>query len=807
MKRNNQGFNILYLIPISYFLLYSEKQDGKEKESEEKIPPLPQKKRGHIASSKQEKEVENLTEKQRSIIEKSTVSMAYKPRIAKLKALFERSPATRESRSSQSKHRHSQQVSRSHSLGAVRVKADSQEDQVVVKAEGHREVNASSPVFCYASVDVPQSSTIQRSSPNFRPTLPVKRSKSLKVLGSNQHCKLSLASVVSPITPLNTSDNTVSKQANSPAVKPTDRILLSRGESASNLKPLVPTKKFLTSRSKEVSINESDIDSSRSSKQDDELLTSQAHLDWINCYEGNHVVPRRRRSLESVNFEDEAVQRGSGLDGCELVLPPPQQSKLTAGVACKVLQGCRDYLVSNVKCNVSCDQPEKKVQNSEATDSLMLEAQRKVNAIVAGLGVRERRNSFRQAVGTGREGEVKSDGKLREYEAIWPSGNIVAPPMNGSNVQIENFSSGPYVNVISINSSTAGSDVMHFKLQQTRGTSGNRLQTRPSQDSIGDQLQDSDERKCAPFPSGLIKSSVSHIKGLPREGLEPKKNINMYVKVDNSNARVGKLGAQPKHILRSKMLSPDRMRVHHSHMGTDPKLSANKSTSNGFSLSVDDSNDFQSLSSCKLTGQAPKSAALRPRNLKNIPNSKFVNVKALSAQESSLQTAVDQELRTCFCAGMTAVADKIPVKEVSYKCSPSSVPCHRNATELVVRHGPSPRIGNAVQSRYKSGLSGGDAISRPTEVNSSSHIAAPFIQPKKQCSMQEVSYGMYYIFTTRFLLTNLHVNVLSVLYKEVTVFVIVQLCQALISEEMYRVIQKACCYRMLCFILKAVLML
>lgn len=107
-----------------------------------------------------------------------------------------------------------------------------------------------------------------------------------------------------------------------------------------------------------------------------------------------------------------------------------------------------------------------------------------------------------------------------------------------------------------------------------------------------------------------------------------------------------------------------------------------------------------------------------------------------------MQTLDDQKLRTRVWAGMTAVAGKIPAKEVSYKCSPCSVPCHRNAAGLVVSHGPSPRIGNAVQSQYKSVLAGGDAISRPTEVNSSTHMAAPFNQPKKQCSMQEVSYGL-----------------------------------------------------------------
>jgi hypothetical protein len=457
----------------------------------------------------------------------------------------------------------------------------------------------------------------------------------------------------------------------------------------------------------------------------------------MNCYEGNHVIPRRRRSLESVNFEDATLPGGSGFDSQELVLPPPQQLKLAGSVASKVLQGCKDYLVSNVKCNASCDQPERKVQNSDTADSLTLEAQRKVNAIVAGLGVRERRNSFRQAVGTSREGEVKLNGKSREYEAIWPSGNIVAPPLDSS-VQIQgNASSGSYVNVISINGSTPGPDLTRYQLQQTKGKSCNWFRTQHPQGSVGDKVQESEERKYAPFSSRLMNGSVSQIKGLPRERLDPAQNINMYVKVDSSNVRLGKLGAQPKHVIRSKMLSPDRMGLHHNHMGTDPKLCPNKS-----------------------------------RNLKNVPNSKSVNFKALSTQENSLQTAVDQELRTCPKAGMTAVEGKIPAREVSYKCSASSVPCHRNAAGLVVNHGPSPRMGNAVQSQYKSV----EAISRPTEVNS--HTAAPFTQPKKQRSMQEVSYGMYCMFTSRIRLTlTCMSNVLSVPYQEVTIFVIIQICR------------------------------
>lgn len=92
-----------------------EKQDEKEKEI---APPLPQKKRFQILSSKQAKEVENLSERQRlaeqggssSESVASTCSSGPRPCIATLRSLFERQHIERDSR----------QVSRSHSLGSVR---------------------------------------------------------------------------------------------------------------------------------------------------------------------------------------------------------------------------------------------------------------------------------------------------------------------------------------------------------------------------------------------------------------------------------------------------------------------------------------------------------------------------------------------------------------------------------------------------------------------------------------------------------------------------------------------------------------
>lgn len=690
---------------------------------EEQIPPLPQKKRSSIASSKQEKEVENLTEKQRSIVEQSGVGMLHKPRIAKLKALFERSPTTRESRSFQTKQQKCQLVTRSHSIGAVRVRAENLEEQVVVKAEGCREGNINDPIVCNASLHVSQRSTVQGSSP-VRPTVPIKRSKSLKVLGSSQHYKLTLATTINSVTPYSTTDD-ASSVPSATSVKPSDNTLFRRDD-ASNSKP---AKKYLT-RSKAVNISEPDIDSRRFSQRGNEHCISQTHLNQMT-YEGNSMFPRRRRSLESVNFEDMTVPGGTSLDCCKLVLQSSPQLQSTNA---KLLQDSNDYTVSKIKHRVLCDHPEKKLQNSEAADTLTLEAQRKINAIVAGLGIRERRNSFRQAVGTGQEGEVKSSRKLRDYETIWPGGNVVSSPL-GSVQSRESSSSGSYVNVISGNSSTAGSDLMHSHIQTRKGKFGNWQETQNSQNPRDDRLQQPDDKKW-PVSCGLINNRVSEVKGLPVEGLMPKHGMNVYVKAVTSDVRLEKSSVQPKNLLRSKVLIPERTELHHSQLGMDPKLSADECPER-FNLSVDACNNFQSLPECQLTGKGPKSAALWQRKPKNHTNSKSIEFKPYSKQENSLQTTVDQELRTGPWVGMTAVTGKISAKKVSYNCGPPSVSHHRNATGLVVSHGPSPGVGNAVQGQCKSVPAVCDAISRPAEVK-----AAPFTHPKKQYTKQPISYGM-----------------------------------------------------------------
>ncbi|KAJ9584822.1 hypothetical protein L9F63_020843 [Diploptera punctata] len=347
------------------------------------------KKRFHVASSKQEKEVENLTEKQRSIVEQSSAS--HKPRIAKLKALFERSPAMRESRSSQTKHRSCSQVARSHSLGALRIRAQTQEEPVAPA-----ETNATCSVPSQAAASIPQLSVVQTS----RPSLPVKRSKSLKVLGSNQRCKLSLAATISSITTVNTlEDNSDSQGPSSTLV---ESVPQQRQEYAAYVKPFIPPKKY-TAKNREVPVDTGDP---RSSQKNADFSKSQKALNWMSC-ERSHMVPKRRRSLESINFENAALSD-------ESITSPSKKSDSLDDEARRILEDCKDYLVRGVR--------HERVTQS---DSLTLEAQRKINAIIAGLGVRERRNSFRQAVGTSQESETKPDRKFKDYEAIWPCSNAM----------------------------------------------------------------------------------------------------------------------------------------------------------------------------------------------------------------------------------------------------------------------------------------------------------------------------------------------------------------------------------------------
>ncbi|PSN53142.1 hypothetical protein C0J52_06280 [Blattella germanica] len=612
-----------------------EKQDGKEKE----IPPLPQKKRGHIASSKQEKEVENLTEKQRSIVEQSSATAAistpiatvstgssttspaatattsthsttstssgtssHKPRIAKLKALFERSPTTRESRSSQTKQRSSQQVSRSHSLGAMRIRVESEEDTPATERVAPTHHVSS------RSVQVPSLTTLST-----RPSLPIKRSKSLKVVGSNQRCKLSVA-------PTCVSDD-------SSEMRPNDLMHLQRDECSSIAKPFVPPKKC-TSR-----CIKTESDTSR----------------WTNC-ENSHVIARRR-SLESVNFENSAMPDDSTFYEHNRI----SQSEFLDDEARRLLQDCKDYLVSSSRQSSSRQNSSRQSSSRQSSsrdnpsvsmaDNLTLEAQRKVNAIIAGLGIRERRNSFRQAVGTGREDEAKAGRKYKDYEAIWPSNKGGVIPESKSSFQMqENHPLGTYMNV----------------------TDSVVVQNHPSKERTSNWFPRMDEQKVV-----SVKHSASASQPL---AMEPEESINRYMTSSN-NVRIGKLGIHPKQLSRNRVTPPERR------LDSEPLSPVLPGPSNYVHPTVRNEATPPSLWSRK---SKPIGNSGTPQR----QDGTFYNV----AECESLN----------WWAGRTAVANKVLTKEIPYKCSGSSA-CLRKSQAPTVENASNSRI-NSSQLQYNASV-------------------------------------------------------------------------------------------------------
>ncbi|KAF4524805.1 hypothetical protein B566_EDAN010180 [Ephemera danica] len=88
----------------------------------------------------------------------------------------------------------------------------------------------------------------------------------------------------------------------------------------------------------------------------------------------------------------------------------------------KIIDDCRKYLL--ISHDPGCSQaiPDDESLQSEQYDSLSLEAQRKINTIVGGIGIRERRNSFRKAVchdGDAANKSAKLKRNLKDYEPIW----------------------------------------------------------------------------------------------------------------------------------------------------------------------------------------------------------------------------------------------------------------------------------------------------------------------------------------------------------------------------------------------------
>ncbi|XP_066996547.2 uncharacterized protein [Anabrus simplex] len=408
-----------------------EKQDSKEKEDSlnEKadISPSPNKKKHHIASSKHEKEVENLTEKQRSIVEQSSNSdsvgsLLQKPRIAKLKALFERAPSNRETRNLHPKHRSSQQVTRSHSLGAVR------------KVE-----IVNQPIPCKGILRVPQPATVHGPPvQSVRPAVPIKRSKSLKVLGSGECYKLSVASCDESSSSLNPSDTSgdIGNPRRLDSVHNSADVLV-KDKLPSDSKPSIPPKKLIKDKVKDRKVISDTADGRDQSvshivtRPFPRKNTDDSHI-TINTASAIHS--RRRRSLESFTLEDLSFTAPSNTVRVHVVTDTMQEKCVPSHVdkeSYKVSQNFIEYHhtpdVPNkprVENKIVNPQYSGVADRTELQQNLSVEAQKEISAIVAGLGIRERRNSFRQAISTSKDRmPVSNRSNLREFEPTLLSSN------------------------------------------------------------------------------------------------------------------------------------------------------------------------------------------------------------------------------------------------------------------------------------------------------------------------------------------------------------------------------------------------
>ncbi|KAK6619869.1 hypothetical protein RUM44_006269 [Polyplax serrata] len=315
-----------------------EKQDNSEmKEKEEEsaditankldpAPPLPRKKRPNVLFSKQEKEAENLTAKNRaSYSEKekekpdaSLSSILVKPRIVKLRALFEKSPTVKER--SALKDRGSQTVSRSHSLGAIRKPLTT---EIFTEYSLGDRTKAS-----VSSQPTPSDSGKLKYSKSFSKSVPlIKRSKSLKTFGQSTHLTV-------PVVPV-----------------PVDR------------KPSGMTPPPKTTESDTRPMNGEDRHFWKKSESCD---ANNRHLE----------ISKRRRSLESlmgdlpsaITFPHNGKQHFDWPGSRKFDLADTNQGNKTTELIRQQLQ------------------------------LLNIEAEKRMNSFSSGLGTRERRNSFRQAV-------------------------------------------------------------------------------------------------------------------------------------------------------------------------------------------------------------------------------------------------------------------------------------------------------------------------------------------------------------------------------------------------------------------------
>lgn len=318
--------------------------------------------------------MENLTEKNRcSNIEKEkevfdvspSNSLLSKPRIAKLKALFERSPTNRDR--NLSKHRGSQTVSRSHSLGAIRKPLFSEAMDTSQKNKANASVL---PIPDGGKLKVPKlslSATVIS-----KPVPLIKRSKSLKTISQPQ--KLTTLTNKSSFNSDTVSDNQ-NKSGSVSKVSGKDSAVVKKPETMSK----ATFKKSVTSQ---------DLQKEQFSNE----------------------LYRRRRSLESlIGDEPPVITWPTSVMFAPIVnnvktqnsKNPTEMTPSSSKHSFKSGQGVKEFAAESLK---------------QQFQSLTIEAQKKMTVLVSGIGIRERRNSFRQAIS-------KDDGQIgkqnRAYEYIW----------------------------------------------------------------------------------------------------------------------------------------------------------------------------------------------------------------------------------------------------------------------------------------------------------------------------------------------------------------------------------------------------
>lgn len=379
-----------------------------------------------------------MTEKQRLISQQSSDGSSFqgsgtpqKPRIAKLKAIFERGSPSGESHT-RSKLRSTQQVTRSHSLGAVS-KPDTHHRHVEGTQQNENNLSTSSHklnVMAHSSPVCPQ------------PALPIKRSKSLKVLGSGDQYKLIFTTVSrdSPGKALKSAgrcENSVKKREAGPSTM-----------GSSKLKEQLECEKVKT-KSAPSCVKSTNFNGGTADYNTQPSLNSRA---------SEHLVPmssQHRSSLDSFSTEGllpfPLVNANSGVTtkvgnsssnssnstyGFNHMKTYNEQKTLALDKdACQIWQDCRNYLISNSKCDGYLPKGlVNKRQQSDLTGSMLkhkqfqnysVDSQKKITSVVVGLGVRERRNSFRQAVGTPKESSAVLPEKERcNYESGWVTGNV-----------------------------------------------------------------------------------------------------------------------------------------------------------------------------------------------------------------------------------------------------------------------------------------------------------------------------------------------------------------------------------------------